>query len=141
MTPSAKVTAILHIYNEEYKIITLFLKRCIIISIIQACWSAVVLLQWLAALQLLQMWSTAAGQRSASSPRSQLRSQLRSHLRSQLRSPRSSDPESESDPAAEAAAAILGETGFNIHPGTRGLAAFQQQRGGGTVLSILFIFK
>ena len=94
-----------------------------------------VLLQWLAALQLLQMWSTAAGQRSASSPRSQ--------LRSQVRSPRSSDPESESDPAAEAAAAaaILGETGFNIHPGTRGLAAFQQQRGGGTVLSILFIFK
>ena len=92
-----------------------------------------VVLQWLAALQLLQMWSTAAGQRSGSSPRSQ--------LRSQLRSPRSSDPESESDPAAEAAAAILGETGFNIHPGTRGLAAFQQQRGGGTVLSILFIFK
>ena len=88
-----------------------------------------VVLQWLAALQLLQMWSTAAGQRSGSSPRSQ------------LRSPRSSDPESESDPAAEAAAAILGETGFNIHPGTRGLAAFQQQRGGGTVLSILFIFK
>ena len=96
-----------------------------------------VVLQWLAALQLLQMWSTAAGQRSGSSPRSQVRSQLRS----QLRSPRSSDPESESDPAAEAAAAILGETGFNIHPGTRGLAAFQQQRGGGTVLSILFIFK
>ena len=57
-------------------------------------------------------------------------------MRSQLRSPRSSDPESESDPAAEAAAeaAILGETGFNIHPGgTRGLAAFQQQRGGGSV--------
>ena len=97
-----------------------------------------VVLQWLAALQLLQMWSTAAGQRSGSSPRSQ--------VRSQLRSPRSSDPESESDPAAEAAAAILGETGFNIHPGTRGLAAFQQQRGGGTVLSVvlcklLFIFK
>ena len=90
------------------------------------------LLQWLAALQLLQMRSTAAGQRSGSSPRSQLRSQVRS----QLRSPRSSDPESESNPAAEAAAeaAILGETGFNIHPGgTRGLAAFQQQRGGGSV--------
>ena len=91
-----------------------------------------VLLQWLAALQLLQMRYTAAGQRSGSSPRSQLRSQVRS----QLRSPRSSDPESESDPAAEAAAeaAILGETGFNIHPGaTMGLAAFQQQRGGGSV--------
>ena len=90
------------------------------------------LLQWLAALQLLQMRSTAVGQRSGSSPRSQLRSQVRS----QLRSPRSSDPESESDPSAEAAAeaAILGETGFNIHPGaTRGLAAFQQQRGGGSV--------
>ena len=94
------------------------------------------LLQWLAALQLLQMRSTAAGQRSGSSPRSQLRSQVRSQVRSQLRSPRSSDPESESNPAAEAAAeaAILGETGFNIHPGgTRGLAAFQQQRGGGSV--------